>query len=146
MHQNVDPSRKVQVVQTWTVDLTKLADIIGTKARAKYRDTRNCFRWLDEAKTGFVTRQECVQFMEVFGYNSSIGGPVTTAGQQVYTALLRPGQLEVDFPSFLRFFGPHIHPRYEDIAKQHEVLPPPIAASPRPERVGTQQGTLQRVR
>jgi len=96
------------------VDLTKLADIIGSKAKAKYRNTRDCFRWLDEAKTGYVTRPECLQFLETFGYNATIGN-------QVYEALLPPGQSEVEISSFLRFFGPHIHPRYEDIARQREV-------------------------
>lgn len=102
------------------VDLNKLADIIGTKAKAKYRNTRDCFRWLDEAKTGYVTRPECLQFLEGFGYNSTIG-------HQVYNALLRSGEPEVDVATFLHFFGPHIHPRYEDIAKQKDCRPVPVA-------------------
>lgn len=105
------------------VDLTKLADIIGSKAKAKYRNTRDCFRWLDEAKTGYVTRAECLQFLETFGYNASIGN-------QVYEALLPPGQSEVEMSSFLRFFGPHIHPRYEDIARQREVFVGPRPPTP----------------
>lgn len=106
------------------VDLNKLADIIGTKAKAKYRNTRECFRWLDEAKTGYVTRQECLHFLEGFGYNSTIG-------HQVYNALLRSGEPEVDVATFLHFFGPHIHPRYEDIAKQKDCRPVPVAAPAR---------------
>lgn len=112
------------------VDLNQLADIIGAKAKAKYRKTRDCFRWLDEAKTGIVTRTECNQFMEAFGYPACIG-------EQTYNALLLPGQKEVDFSTFVRFFGPHIHPRYEEVVELREQLCQSRAPSPRsppPER------------
>eukprot|EP00913_Durusdinium_trenchii_P025922 g24325.t1 len=85
-----------------------------------------------EASRGFEDGActECNQFMEAFGYPACIG-------EQTYNALLLPGQKEVDFSTFVRFFGPHIHPRYEEVVELREQLCQSRAPSPRsppPER------------
>ncbi|CAJ1407024.1 unnamed protein product [Effrenium voratum] len=103
------------------VDLKQLAEIVGSKARAKFANTRNVFRGLDEARNGFVTRPECIRFMETYGYPSCVG-------EQAYNTLLHEGQHQVDFSTFVRFFGPYIHPRFEELAQQHEKRHPAPAA------------------
>lgn len=102
-------------------EMRQLAEIIGSKATAKYRSTRELFRWLhlDEANQGIVSREECVRFMELFNYPAK-------SGEQMYNFLLTKSRSsnQVDYASFMRFFGPYIHPQYEEILRQHEKMQP----------------------
>jgi len=112
--QSVDP-------EPLEAEMRQVAEIIGSKATAKYRSTRELFRWLhlDEANQGIVSREECLRFMELFNYPSK-------SGEQMYNFLLTKSRSsnQVDYASFMRFFGPYIHPQYEEILRQHEKMQP----------------------
>jgi len=97
-------------------ELRQLAEIIGSKASAKYKSLRECFRFVDEDKDGTVSRQECVRFMESFGFPISIG-------QRVFSMLQQKSQLMggvedeevIDYATFINTFGPYIQPGYNEV-------------------------------
>eukprot|EP00933_Yihiella_yeosuensis_P006939 TRINITY_DN111784_c0_g1_i1.p1 TRINITY_DN111784_c0_g1~~TRINITY_DN111784_c0_g1_i1.p1 ORF type:complete len:614 (+),score=69.89 TRINITY_DN111784_c0_g1_i1:174-2015(+) len=154
---------RLQAQRKKEADLKKLAEIVGSKAHAKYKSVRECFRNLDEDKSGTVSRAEVERFMLTFGF------PDTVAGF-VYNTLLEKSRAtsdsdEVGFDTFMACFGPYIQPGYyqqtlnqrqregqiKQRAQQHaagQFTPPPRspASSQGSERQRPQSARLSRSR
>lgn len=115
-----DPAKSVQAMKLAKaeVNLQQLGEIIGVKAGQKYRNVKDCFRYLDADHDGNITRRECMNFMEVFGFPTSVGAQVfkmlsSESGDSDY----------IDYNTFLRTFGPYITPGYKGMWKQEKQVP-----------------------
>lgn len=105
-------------------ELQQLCQIIGAKAHQKYRNVTECFRYLDEDKTGWVTRANCRRFIEIFGFPPSVG-------DSVFDILLDDGSEnpnpdgQVSFLKFVDVFGPFVQPGYNQkpVSFQRKVAP-----------------------
>lgn len=87
-------------------EIHQMCQTIGLKAYLKYRNARDCFRFLDENKDGMVSAEEMCRFVEVFGFPRSMGFPL-------HSLLARreaSGQEVVDYEAFMDFFSPFIRP------------------------------------
>eukprot|EP00440_Ansanella_granifera_P073307 gb/GFBE01079549.1/.p1 GENE.gb/GFBE01079549.1/~~gb/GFBE01079549.1/.p1 ORF type:complete len:528 (+),score=52.86 gb/GFBE01079549.1/:1-1584(+) len=85
-------------------DLQRLGEVIGSKAHAKFKNLRDCYRFLDHDKDSFVSRFDCVYFMEVFGFPQS-------TGHQMYELLAEKAcDQDVDYNVFVNTFGHFIQP------------------------------------
>jgi len=119
-------------------DFDQIVDLIGSKASQKYRTVTDCFRFLDESKTGHISRDKCRRFVEELGFNPSIGDSLFR--------YLAGNHQQVDFLKFSETFGPYIQPGYSSAqgvrraslggSKQtHRKWPVGRAATPPPYRV-----------
>jgi len=51
----------------------RLVEVIRSKAHHKYRNSHEAFRCLDLDKDGLVSREECKQFITLFGFTGDVG-------------------------------------------------------------------------
>lgn len=82
----------------------QLIEMLGSKASQKYRTVTDCFRFLDEDKTGRVTRDKCRRLVEELGFKPSVGDSLFR--------YMAGSHREVDFLKFSETFGPYIQPGY----------------------------------
>jgi len=121
------------------MDASHLIEAVGHKASQKYRTVKDCFRFLDEDKSGMVTGEKCRRFAESLGFRSS-------AGDHIYS-LLGDSRREVDFLMFADMFGPYIQPGYKLCASKRSSRGSSWRSStPPPARVVEQQTPVARQR
>lgn len=105
------PSTPVDGLIRHEAELHQLGEVIGAKARQKYRNGYECLRFIDEDRDGLVDREEVSRFIEHFGFMRSVADSAFDlisgmAGQTQATDV-------VDLDAFMDAFGPFLKPGYQ---------------------------------
>lgn len=124
------------------VDLEKLGAAVGNKAGQKFRNLRQCVRTLDFNREGKVSRSECIEFLEQFGFEPHVGESVFAA-----LGVDKGAEKYIQYNTFISIFGPHISPGYEDlfrptrdVARRSEAVEKAPAGA-RPQSAPTARGS-----
>eukprot|EP00927_Polykrikos_kofoidii_P008453 TRINITY_DN13507_c0_g1_i1.p1 TRINITY_DN13507_c0_g1~~TRINITY_DN13507_c0_g1_i1.p1 ORF type:complete len:692 (+),score=85.83 TRINITY_DN13507_c0_g1_i1:101-2077(+) len=123
---------RVPMPRDLSTELRHIASMIAVKAHQKHRNGQEIFRFIDEDRDGLVHREECVRFVESFGFPRPVGNRVFDQ----LANLSRNGNM-VSIDVFMDTFAPLVVPGYRPVndyslLEYADSFGPDVSGSARP--------------
>jgi hypothetical protein len=97
----------------------EMSRLVGKSMAAKFKTVRDCFRFIDEDKSGTLSRQEIQRLFKQFNYNKDFAN-------EFFDLIDIDGSEEIDFNELRAFIGPHIQPGFQAPVRANHNIPTTI--------------------